>query len=115
MDYLKLRSLCAESLRSHKEDFVHFLAEDDVSAGEGDRYEAYCNDVEKTAAWGGHLEIQALSMALKVHIKVHTVGISAIDIGEEYRGENTSLQICYLKHAFGLGEHYNSTRASNDM
>ncbi len=30
-------------------------------------------------------------------------------LGEQY-GTEGRLQLCYLRHAFGLGEHYNSTQ-----
>jgi OTU domain-containing protein 6 len=109
LTYLKLRQICADSLRTHKEDFIHFLAESDLQAdSDKDPYEAYCSQVQGTAAWGGHLEIQALVLALKAHVRVHTADMEPVDIGEEYDGP--CIHICYLKHAYGLGEHYNSTR-----
>lgn len=109
LTYLKLRQICADSLRSNKEDFIHFLAESDLQVeSDDDPYEAYCSQVQDTAAWGGHIEIQALALALKAHVRVHTADMTPVDIGEEFEGP--CIQICYLKHAYGLGEHYNSTR-----
>jgi hypothetical protein len=34
------------------------------------------------AAWGGHLELTALSSALQRQIKVHAVGMDTIKLGE---------------------------------
>jgi hypothetical protein len=30
--------------------------------------------------------------------------------GEEEYADKPALEVCYLRHAFGLGEHYNSTK-----
>ncbi|KFM27686.1 OTU domain-containing protein 6B [Auxenochlorella protothecoides] len=85
--FQELRRLAAEHMRTHANDFSPYIAEDDVTGPveDGEVFEAYCKEVESTAAWGGHLELQALSQALGKPIK-----------------------ICYLHHAYGLGEHYNS-------
>lgn len=31
-----------------------------------------------------------------------------LELGEEYKGQGPTLRVCYLRHAYGLGEHYNS-------
>jgi OTU domain-containing protein 6 len=31
-------------------------------------------------------------------------------VGEEHEGRGPPLQVCYLQHAFGLGQHYNSLK-----
>ena len=112
LDFQSLRSICAKSLRERRSEFEAFVAEADVSKrmDDCDPFEAYCQEVENTAAWGGHVEVQALSKALKLHIRIFRTGSSVVSVGELYAGDNTTLNICYLQHAFGLGEHYNSTR-----
>lgn len=111
LDFQSLRSLCAKSLRERRTEFEAFVVEADVSnSSADDSFEAYCQEIENTAAWGGHVEIQALSKALKVHIRIFRTGSSVISVGEQYAGDNTTLNICYLQYAFGLGEHYNSTQ-----
>lgn len=116
LNFLELRRICADCLRSHKDQFIDFVTGSDLTeqkdCSPDDVYEAYCSEIEGTAAWGGQLEIQALSMALHVHVRIHTVGMDTIDIGSEYAGSLSSLDICYMKHAFGLGEHYQSTTVS---
>lgn len=74
-----------------------------------DLYEAYCSEVENTAAWGGQLEIQALCLALCLHVRIHTADMDTIELSPENSGSLSTINICYLKHAFGLGEHYQST------
>jgi OTU domain-containing protein 6 len=81
------------------------------------------HDCEFGAEWGGQFEIQALSKSLKkqIHIiqalskslkkQIHIIQANSplLKIGEEFLGE--PLRISYHKHAFGLGEHYNSVCA----
>lgn len=112
LDFQSLRSICAKSLRERRTEFEAFVIEADVSnrLDDCDPFEAYCQEVENTAAWGGHVEIQALSEALRVHIRIFRTGSTVLSVGEQYADDNTTLNICYLQHAFGLGEHYNSTR-----
>jgi OTU domain-containing protein 6 len=66
--------------------------------------------VESTAAWGGQLELQALATGLRVPIEVFTANAPSVTMGESYVGENggAALRVCHHRHAFGLGEHYNS-------
>lgn len=113
LDFLKLRKICAQTLRSHKDEFSNFISGNDLNVMNGDSsddvFEAYCTEVEDSAAWGGQVEIQALSMALQVHVRIHTADMDIVETGSEYASDTSTLNICYLKHAFGLGEHYNST------
>lgn len=116
LSFLALRTIAADHMRANADHFRHFIGEGDAAVvieGEGDAaetaYEAYCNEVETTAAWGGHVEIEALSRALKTHIQVFSVGLPVLEMGEEFKGDGRpTLQLCYLRHAYGLGEHYNS-------
>ena len=71
-------------------------------------YEEYCDKIEETAAWGGQIELQALAQAIERHIQVHCAGLPLVEQGVEYKGKHPPLQICYLRHAYTLGEHYNS-------
>ena len=166
-------------MRAHPQDFRPFVLQEDVAGGEGggggadgggaeeggaDAYEAYCSEVETTAAWGGQVEAQALAGALGVHIQVYSVGLPLVEMGQEHSGACTqglgtwvpwlagwvslraeleeaaeagpaaassavqlrcfdlaglctwcaagdgarTLRVCYLRHAYGLGEHYNA-------
>ncbi len=37
--------------------------------------------------------------------------MDGLALGEEF-ADNGTLQVCYLRHAYGLGEHYNSVKPS---
>ncbi|XP_076893010.1 OVARIAN TUMOR DOMAIN-containing deubiquitinating enzyme 5-like isoform X2 [Bidens hawaiensis] len=96
---------------------LYRAVEDQLKVKEGDiddpekRFENYCNEVELTAAWGGQLELGALTHCLKKHIMIYSGSFPDVEMGKEYKsGESlgSSIMLSYHKHAFGLGEHYNS-------
>ncbi|XP_058475237.1 deubiquitinase OTUD6B [Solea solea] len=107
MSLEKLRSLTAEHMRSHVDDFLPFLTNpNNGNMYTPDEFEKYCSDVEHTAAWGGQLELRALTQVLHLPIEVIQADSPAIKIGEEFDSE--SITLVYMRHAYGLGEHYNS-------
>lgn len=109
----ELRSRTAEHMRSHADDFLPFLT--NSTTGDmftPDEFEKYCRDVEHTAAWGGQLELRALTQVLHLPIEVIQAESPTIKIGEEYDGETITL--VYMRHAYGLGEHYNSVEQLKD-
>lgn len=110
LNFLVLRQRAAEWMRAHAEEFKPFvLKEDAATAGDGDdAFDAYCREVETTAAWGGQVELQALAQALQSHILVYSAGLPVVELGEEFKGTGRTLRLCYLRHAYGLGEHYES-------
>jgi OTU domain-containing protein 6 len=126
-DFLALRRLAAEHMRARRDDFEPFVSaaeasgrgvphgvrgeeEEEDDGDEKDAFEAYVSSVEKTAAWGGHVELTALAGALKRRIRVVAVGMPEVVAGEEFDDEKEALTVCYVRHEFGLGEHYNSVR-----
>ncbi|KAL0961720.1 hypothetical protein UPYG_G00330840 [Umbra pygmaea] len=103
----ELRTQTAQYMKSHADDFLPFL----TNANTGDQYtsdefEKYCGDVAESAAWGGHLELRALTQVLQLPIEVIQADSPAIIIGEEF--DKQPITLIYMRHAFGLGEHYNS-------
>ncbi|MED6274689.1 OTU domain-containing protein 6B [Characodon lateralis] len=113
MSVKQLRSRTAEHMRNNADDFLPFLTNPDT----GDmfttvEFEKYCNDMEHTAAWGGQLELRALTKVLNLPIEVIQADSPTIRIGEEYDGEH--LTLVYMRHAYGLGEHYNSVERLKD-
>lgn len=108
MTYQQLRTAAAQYIRAHPDEFVPFLMEEDADAADPqEALQQYCKELESTAVWGGQLELSALAHVLKRHIKVYAVGMPVVSLGEEYAGGGV-LQLCYLRHAISLGEHYNS-------
>jgi OTU domain-containing protein 6 len=65
-----------------------------------------------TACWGGQIEIQALSEALKTPIEVYAADQDVLTMGELYGGALGNglqpLRVTYHRHYYTLGEHYNS-------
>ncbi|XP_012868002.1 PREDICTED: OTU domain-containing protein 6B isoform X2 [Dipodomys ordii] len=81
----KLRSQTAEYMQSHRDDFLPFL----TNPNTGDMYTPeefgkYCDDIVNTAAWGGQLELRALSHILKTPIEIIQADSPPIVVGEEY-------------------------------
>ncbi|KAJ9516686.1 hypothetical protein QJQ45_015128 [Haematococcus lacustris] len=105
--FLQLRKAAADHIRAHPAAYAAFMdCPDGTSAA--DAVEQYCQELEGTAAWGGQLELSVLAQVLKRTIVVHAVGLPPVTLGDDYGDNGPALKVCYLRHAFGLGEHYNS-------
>ncbi|KAI9684441.1 MAG: hypothetical protein M1829_002251 [Trizodia sp. TS-e1964] len=92
---LDLRLLAAEYILQQRDEFAGF-----VEGG----LEAYVEGV-RGCEWGGEVEILALARALDLTVKVVQVGrVESVGAG---KGE---VWLAYYRHAYGLGEHYNSLR-----
>ncbi|XP_030644908.1 deubiquitinase OTUD6B [Chanos chanos] len=103
----ELRARTAQHMRSHADDFMPFLTNSNTGdMYTADEFEKYCSDVADTAAWGGQLELRALTQVLQLPIEVIQAESPTITIGEEY--SKPPVVLVYMRHAYGLGEHYNS-------
>ncbi|KAG9451304.1 hypothetical protein H6P81_011269 [Aristolochia fimbriata] len=120
-NYQDLREMAANYMRRHTSDFLPFFLSDKEIEADSDsesslmeKFENYCREVESTAAWGGQLELGALTHCLKKHIVIFSGSFPDVEMGKEYIPEsssgpaNPSIMLSYHRHAFGLGEHYNS-------
>ncbi|KAL7984185.1 hypothetical protein Chor_002755 [Crotalus horridus] len=104
-----LRSQTADYMRSHMDDFLPFLTNPNTGdLYSQDEFEKYCSDIANTASWGGQLELRALSHILQTPIEVIQMDSPPIIVGEEYNRK--PLILVYMRHAYGLGEHYNSVK-----
>lgn len=102
-----LRSQTAEYMQSHVEDFLPFLTNPNTgNMYTSEEFGKYCDDIVNTAAWGGQLELRALSHILQTPIEIIQADSLPIVVGEEYKKK--PLILVYMRHAYGLGEHYNS-------
>ncbi|KAJ7972907.1 OTU domain-containing protein 6B [Quillaja saponaria] len=117
--YQELREMAAAYMRKHASDFLPFYLSENLVEGASDdslseRFENYCREVESTAVWGGQLELGALIHCLRKHIMIFSGSFPDVEMGKEYKSNdntsspNSSIMLSYHKHAFGLGEHYNS-------
>jgi len=119
-----LREMVAAYMRKNASEFLPFFLSENGTDGTSentltDRFENYCREVESTAAWGGQLELGALTHCLKKHIMIFSGSFPDVEMGKEYRSEtgtglsNSGIMLSYHRHAFGLGEHYNSVIPSS--
>lgn len=104
----ELRELAAEHIRSHRDQFAAFVVPEDDAEDPAAFFERYCDEIEDTAVWGSHVELTALAGALGRRITVYAVGMAPQVLGEEHGGPG--LAVCFLRHALGLGDHFNSTQ-----
>ncbi|KAM7276522.1 hypothetical protein ACFE04_018388 [Oxalis oulophora] len=113
-NYQQLREMVASYMRTNANDFLpFFLSENALEDGDGsisDKFENYCKEIESTAVWGGQLELGALTHCLKKNITIYSGSFPDVEMGKEYKSNSTngSIVLSYHRHAFGLGEHYNS-------
>ncbi|KAI1285272.1 Deubiquitinase OTUD6B [Halotydeus destructor] len=103
----ELRHSTSESIRTNKEEYWPFL----VSEKTGDlmddqEFQTYCDAIKAKKIWGGQIELQALSKALKKCIEVIQAEGPPVTIGSEIGGDK--LRLSYHRHMYHLGEHYNS-------
>ncbi|XP_022758070.1 OTU domain-containing protein 6B-like [Durio zibethinus] len=117
--YQELREMAAAYMRKHASDFLPFFLSENTIDGDSDnslaeRFENYCKEVESTAAWGGQLELGALTHCLRKHIMIFSGSFPDVEMGKEYKSDGGfssstgTIRLSYHRHAFGLGEHYNS-------
>ena len=62
-----------------------------------------------TPEWGGQVELLALSSILKRPIEVIQAEGAPVVVGEHF--SSSRLLLTYHRHAYGLGEHYNSVQS----
>lgn len=107
--YKAVRRAAALYILEHREDFQDFMEEPIIS---------YVSKIERTAEWGGHLELVALAKTFGVEINVVQDGkINKIE-PDAHAGESNGpasertkkIWLAYYHHGYGLGEHYNSLR-----
>lgn len=59
--YRTCRSMAAEYMRQHPDDFIHYLPASDDGVGEGlmsqAQYQKHCDQVRDSAEWGGEPEV----------------------------------------------------------
>merc|ERR1711909_199047 len=86
--------------------FTSWLAGEMLSDAE---FQAYCNKMASTPAWGGQVELQAMATVLKRPIEVIQAEGPPMVVGEQFK--QSALVLTYHRHAYGLGEHYNSVQS----
>ncbi|XP_044742865.1 deubiquitinase OTUD6B [Chrysoperla carnea] len=106
-----LRRDTAKYMREHKNDMIPFMITEDGDIMSDIGFDDYCNRIETTKAWGGQLELTALSEILKCQIHILQATGPPTILGDQFT-KSTPLVLTYHRHMYGLGEHYNSTKAA---
>ena len=107
--YKAVRRAAALYILEHKDDFQDFMEEPIIS---------YVSKIERTAEWGGHLELVALAKKFGLEINVVQDGkinkiepdAPAEEANEGAAERTKKIWLAYYHHGYGLGEHYNSLR-----
>lgn len=106
-----LRGLAADYILANKDSLIFYMTNPqngDILSD--DEFDTYCHAVRSTSAWGGQIEIKALSNSLGVPIEVlQASGPPTVQNEHDFKGD--SLIITYHRFMYSLGEHYNSTKA----
>ncbi|KAE8740065.1 hypothetical protein FOCC_FOCC014433 [Frankliniella occidentalis] len=109
LDYKMIRKLTADYLRNNRDEFLPFLSNQDTGDAMSEtEFDAYCQKVEKTTAWGGQIELRAISDSLKCPIEVIQAVGPPMTIGEPYLASKKPLIVTFHRYLYRLGEHYNS-------
>ena len=113
LTFTQLRRKAADFMRRHPDDFAPFMADDDLGGGggdgDGDIFTAYLAKLTDTAEWGGNLELTALARALPAHLHVYSAAADDLVFSPDRPSACAlHLHLSFHRHAFGLGEHYNS-------
>lgn len=94
---IQLREMSVDHLEANIKEYEPFYDELD-----GMTFQQYLSDMRNTKLWGGYLELIALAKVLNLTIVVYSMdGKQIIHSGP------LSINLLYLKHYLGLGEHYN--------
>lgn len=109
-DVQTLRQKTADYIRQNKDSLIFYMTHPETGDCLNDaQFEKYCDDLQNTAAWGGQIEISALSQILQVPIEViQATGAPTIQGDDKFKGPN--LIITYHRTMYSLGEHYNGTK-----
>ena len=99
--YKAVRSVAAEYIEKHGDDYAPFLEEP---------LDAYVHKVRDTGEWGGQLELMALAKVYDTDINVLQDFSRVERIESGSNDTSKTMWLGYYKHGFGLGEHYNSLR-----
>lgn len=110
----ELRCLTSDYMLKHREEFLPFLTKPESDeCYTNEEFEKYCQEIAETSAWGGQVELTALSHVLQAPIHVIQADMPTVKIGEEY--DQAPVLLTYHRHELGLGEHYNSVQSKTNV
>jgi OTU domain-containing protein 6 len=97
-----LRKIAVQAIQNSPDEFSSFLVDENL--------DDYCLRMSRPGEWGGEMELVALSKALGKTIKVFQAFTPPLVINHTNQDLNATniLNLSYHRHAYALGEHYNS-------
>lgn len=103
----ELRTLTADYILANRDELINYMTNAAGDCLDEKEFLDYVEAIRNTRAWGGQVEIQALSNSLRCPIQV-IQSTGTITQGESFKGK--PLVLTYHRHMYSLGEHYNSAR-----
>lgn len=106
-----LRAKAGAYIQAHRTTFEPFMYNEEADALED--IDAYVARLTSTSMWGGDKEILALAnvFACLVSVLCYNAALRSTETLRINEAASAgSIHIAYYKHAYGLGEHYNSLR-----
>lgn len=106
-----LRAKAGAYIQAHRTTFEPFMYNEETDALED--IDAYVARLTSTSMWGGDKEILALAnvFACLVSVLCYNAALRSTEILRINEAAGAGpIHIAYYKHAYGLGEHYNSLR-----
>jgi OTU domain-containing protein 6 len=100
--YTSVRAACASEMLKNPDDYSAFCDCDD--------YDKYCETVKISNEWGGQVELKAIAASYQLPILIFESSAEPILMGEEFddgSGGVGPLKVCFHRHYYALGEHYN--------
>lgn len=114
--FKELRGLAAGHMRNNPDEFLPFLVNKNGDSMTEAEFSEHCESCQNGAVWGGQMEVidgfslfQILALACILKRQIHVVQVSSpvIILGEQFLPLNP-IAVTYHRHAYTLGEHYNS-------
>lgn len=103
-----LRNLTADYILKNRDDLINYMTNSNGDCLSDREFLDYVDAVRNTRAWGGQIELQALSNSLCCPIEVVQATGKIVQGESEFKGK--PLILTYHRHMYSLGEHYNSAR-----
>ncbi|CAI5510635.1 unnamed protein product [Closterium sp. Naga37s-1] len=101
--HVELRQQVVDYIESHEADFAPFV-EDDMG------FKEYCSSMREDGTWGGHMELQAVSLLLKRNACIHQLQQPRWNIVNFDDASTPTIHLSYHD-----GDHYNSVRMEGDV
>lgn len=116
-NYKDLRVCVGKYLQAHQnalEAFFQGYGEDDTHAAPSDTYLDHCQKI-MVDAWGGELELNALTRILNLPISVYSAKpphILRYAVDQEETADQSIVRLTFHQHQYAAGPHYNSVISS---